>query len=250
MGTITIKNQADFLEMRKAGRVVAEVFELMREKIRPGVTTAQLNKAAESLIRRRGAIPLFKGYGGFPAAVCISVNQEVIHGIPGPRVLQEGDIVSVDVGAQVNGFCGDAARTFPVGKIDPEVQKLLDITQICLAEGIKQAINGNRLGDIGSRVQQIAEAEGYGVVREYVGHGIGREMHEAPDVPNYGTAGRGIRLVNGMALAIEPMINMGTQEVYRLKDGWTVVTKDGRPSAHFENTVAITPEGPQIMTVL
>lgn len=250
MGMITIKNQDDLNEMRKAGRIVAEVFELMREMIRPGITTAELSKAAEALIKKRNAKPLFKGYGGFPAAACISVNEEVIHGIPGRRVLQEGDVVSVDVGAQIHGFCGDGARTFAVGQISPEVQHLLDTTQLCLAEGIKQAVSGNRLGDIGSRVQQIAEAEGYGVVRDYVGHGIGREMHEAPDVPNYGTAGRGIRLVNGMVIAIEPMINMGTHEVYRLKDGWTVVTKDALPSAHFENTVAITPDGPQIMTML
>ncbi|MCI9045087.1 MAG: type I methionyl aminopeptidase [Peptococcaceae bacterium] len=250
MGTITIKNQDELAAMRKAGRIVAEVFELMYEKIRPGVTTAQLNKAAETLINKRHARPLFKGYGGFPAAVCISVNQEVIHGIPGRRVLQEGDIVSIDVGAQLNGFCGDGARTFAVGRIDPAVQHLLDVTQACLAAGIELAVAGSRLGDIGSKVQQIAEDEGYGVVRDYVGHGIGRELHEAPEVPNFGTAGRGIRLMNGMAIAIEPMINMGTKDVYRLKDGWTVVTKDGLPSAHFENTVAITPEGPQILTVL
>lgn len=250
MGMITIKNQEDLAAMRRAGRIVAEVFELMQEKIRPGVTTAELNRVAEALIKKRHARPLFKGYGGFPAAICLSVNQEVIHGIPGKRFLQEGDIISVDVGAQIQGFCGDAARTFAVGRIAPEIQRLLDITQECLQAGISQAVAGKRLGDIGSQVQEIAEAAGYGVVRDYVGHGIGREMHEAPDVPNYGTAGRGLRLVNGMALAIEPMINMGTADVYQLEDGWTVVTADGLPSAHFENTVAITPEGPQILTVL
>lgn len=247
---ITIKNNEEFAKMRRAGRIVAEVFELMRDMIKPGVTTAELDRAAEKLIRSRGAIPLFKGYGGFPATLCLSVNEQVIHGIPGERVLQEGDIVSVDVGAQIQGFCGDAARTFPVGKIAPEVQQLLDVTQECLAAGIAQAVSGNRLGDIGHAVQEIAEAHGYGVVRDYVGHGIGREMHEAPDVPNYGTPGRGLRLTNGMALAIEPMINMGTFAVRRLADGWTVVTLDGKPSAHFENTVAITADGPQIMTVL
>ncbi len=247
---ITIKNNEEFAKMRRAGRIVAEVFELMQELVKPGVTTAELDRAAEKLIRKRGAIPLFKGYGGFPATLCLSVNEQVIHGIPGARVLEEGDIVSVDVGAQIQGFCGDAARTFPVGKISPEVQQLLDVTQECLAAGIAQAVSGRRLGDIGHAVQEIAESHGYGVVRDYVGHGIGREMHESPDVPNYGTPGRGLRITNGMALAIEPMINMGTYEVHRLADGWTVVTNDGKPSAHFENTVAITPDGPQIMTVL
>lgn len=250
MGMITIKNQDDLTKIRKAGRIVAEVFELMQEKVRPGITTAELNKAAEALIKRRNATAPSRGYAGFPAGTCISVNQEVIHGIPGRRVLQEGDIVSVDVVVQLNGFCSDGARTYPVGRIAPEVQHLLDITQLCLAEGINQAQIGKRLGDIGSRVQQIAEAEGYGVVRDYVGHGIGREMHEAPEVPNFGVAGRGLRLVKGMVLAIEPMITMGMHEVYCLKDGWTVVTKDALPSAHFENTVAITPDGPQIMTAL
>lgn len=247
---ITIKNVEEIAVMRRAGRIVAEVFELMREKIRPGITTGELDMLAERLIRKRGAVPLFKGYGGFPATLCLSVNDEVIHGIPGKRVLQEGDIISVDVGAKIDGFCGDAARTFAVGKIAPEVQTLLDVTERSLAAGIGQAVIGNRIGDIANAVQTVAEAEGYGVVRDFTGHGIGRELHEAPDVPNYGRPGRGLRLISGMALAIEPMINMGTHEVRTLRDGWTVVTLDGRPSAHFENTVAITADGPVVLTAL
>ncbi len=236
--------------MRKAGRIVAEVFELTRELIKPGITTAELDKAAEKHILKCNAKPLFKGYGGFPATMCISVNDEVIHGIPGKRVLQEGDIVSVDVGAQIEGFCGDAARTFAVGKIAPELAELIRVTEECMLAGAQMAVAGNRLGDIGNRIQTIAEAAGYGVVTDYVGHGIGREMHEAPDVPNYGRPGRGLRIVNGMALAIEPMINLGTAAVRQLADGWTVVTLDGLPSAHYENTVAITPDGPKLLTVL
>lgn len=247
---ITIKNVEEIAVMRRAGRIVAEVFELMREKIRPGITTGELDMLAERLIRKRGAVPLFKGYNGFPGTLCMSVNEQVVHGIPGKRVLCEGDIVSVDVGAKIDGFCGDAARTFAVGRIAPEVQALLDATERSLAAGIEKALVGNRIGDIANAVQTVAEAEGYGVVRDYTGHGIGRELHEAPDVPNYGTPGRGLRLVSGMALAIEPMINMGTHQVRTLQDGWTVVTIDGKPSAHFENTVAITPDGPVVLTVL
>lgn len=247
---ITIKNVEEIAVMRRAGRIVAEVFELMREKIRPGITTGELDMLAERLIRKRGAVPLFKGYNGFPGTLCMSVNEQVIHGIPGKLVLQEGDIVSVDVGAKIDGFCGDAARTFAVGRIAPEVQRLLDVTEESLNAGIGQAVIGNRIGDIAHAVQTVAEAAGYGVVRDYTGHGIGRDLHEAPDVPNYGTPGRGLRLVSGMALAIEPMINMGTHQVRELKDGWTVVTLDGKPSAHFENTVAITPDGPVVLTVL
>ena len=247
---ITIKNAEELQKMREAGRIVAEVFELMREKIAPGITTAELNMAAERLIAKRHAKPLFKGYNGFPAALCISVNDEVIHGIPGPRKLKEGDIVSIDVGAQIHGFCGDAARTFPVGEVKPEVAELLRVTEASLYAGIEMAVAGNRLGDIGNRIQTVAEEHGLGVVVDYVGHGIGRNLHEAPDVPNYGRPGRGLRLVNGMTLAIEPMLNMGTPAVRTLADGWTVVTLDGLPSAHFENTVAITPDGPVLLTVL
>lgn len=236
--------------MREAGKIVAEVFELMREKIRPGITTGELDLAAERLILHHHAKPLFKGYDGFPAACCMSVNDEVIHGIPGKRELEPGDILSVDVGAEIYGFCGDAARTFPVGEVTPEVAELLRATEASLYAGIEMAVIGNRLGDIGHSIQTVAEAAGLGIVQDYVGHGIGREMHEAPDVPNYGRPGRGLRLAEGMALAIEPMLNLGTGAVRTLPDGWTVVTLDGKPSAHFENTVAITADGPQILTVL
>lgn len=247
---ITIKNAAEIKKMREAGRIIAEVFELIREKIRPGITTGELDLAAERLILRRKAIPVCKGFEGFPAATCISVNNEVIHGIPGQRVIQAGDIVSVDLSVSKDGWCADAARTFPVGEIAPELAELLRVTEMSLYAGIEMAQIGNRLGDIGHRVQDIAEAHGLGVVRDYVGHGIGREMHEAPDVPNYGRPGRGLRLVEGMALAIEPMLNLGTAAVRTLPDGWIVVTLDGKFSAHFENTVAITAAGPEILTVL
>lgn len=247
---ITIKNAAEIAKMRAAGRIIAEVFELMREKIRPGITTGELDLAAERLILRRKAIPVCKGFEGFPAATCISVNNEVIHGIPGQRVIQAGDIVSVDLSVSKDGWCADAARTFPVGEIAPELADLLRVTEESFYAGFAMAQIGNRLGDIGHRIQEVAEAHGLGVVRDYVGHGIGREMHEAPDVPNYGRPGRGLRLVEGMALAIEPMLNLGTAAVRTLPDGWTVVTLDGKFSAHFENTVAITAAGPEILTVL
>lgn len=236
--------------MREAGKVIAEVFELMREKIRPGITTGELDLAAERLILRRQAIPVCKGYEGFPAATCISVNNEVIHGIPGKRVIQAGNIVSVDLSVSKDGWCADAARTFPVGEIAPELAELLRVTEASFYAGFEMARIGNRLGDIGHRIQEVAEAHGLGVVRDYVGHGIGREMHEAPDVPNYGRPGRGLRLAEGMALAIEPMLNLGTAAVRTLPDGWTVVTLDGKFSAHYENTVAITAAGPEILTVL
>ncbi len=247
---ITIKNAAEIAKMREAGRVIAEVFELMREKIRPGITTGELDLAAERLILRRQAVPVCKGFEGFPAATCISVNNEVIHGIPGGRVINAGDIVSVDLSVSRDGWCADAARTFPVGEISPELQELLRVTEESFYAGMAMAKIGNRLGDIGHRIQEVAEAHGLGVVRDYVGHGIGREMHEAPDVPNYGRPGRGLRLVEGMALAIEPMLNLGTAAVRTLPDGWTVVTLDGKFSAHYENTVAITAAGPEILTAL
>lgn len=236
--------------MRRAGFIVAEVLALMSELVKPGITTKDLDIAAEKLIRSRGARPLFLGYGGFPASICASVNEQVVHGIPGDRVLKAGDIISIDVGAEKDGYCGDAARTFAVGEIDPETMRLLQVTELSLQEGLQMAVAKNRLGDISHCIQKVVENEGFSVVRDYTGHGIGKQMHEDPAVPNYGKSGRGMRLVNGMTLAIEPMVNMGTHKVITLSDGWTVVTKDLKPSAHFENTVAITPNGPQIMTIL
>ena len=247
---ISIKNPAELAKMRKAGYVVAETLALMGEMIKPGITTGELNQAAEKLIRSRGAKPVFLGYAGFPASICTSVNEEVVHGIPGDRELKAGDIISIDAGAELGGYCGDAARTFAVGEIDPETRRLLEVTEYSLAKGLELAIAKNRLGDIGSCIQQIVEAAGFSVVRDYTGHGIGRRMHEDPPIPNYGTAGHGLRLANGMTLAIEPMVNMGTHKVITLTDGWTVVTKDRLPSAHFENTVAVTPKGPEILTAL
>lgn len=247
---LTIKNPAELVKMRKAGYIVAEVLALMSELVKPGVTTKDLDIAAEKFIRNRGARPLFLGYGGFPASICASVNEQVVHGIPGNRVLKAGDIISIDVGAEIGGYCGDAARTFAVGEIDSETRRLLEVTELSLQKGIEMAVAKNRLGDIAHNVQQVVEAAGFSVVRDYTGHGIGKQMHEDPAVPNYGNAGRGMRLVNGMTLAIEPMVNMGTHKVITLSDGWTVVTKDLKPSAHFENTVAITSQGPQIMTIL
>ncbi|MDD2568073.1 MAG: type I methionyl aminopeptidase [Clostridia bacterium] len=247
---ISIKNPGEIKLMRKAGFIVAETLALMGELIKPGITTKELDVAAESFIRKKGARPLFLGYGGFPATLCVSVNEQVIHGIPGNRELLEGDIVSIDVGAEKDGWCGDAAKTFPVGKVSPEYLRLLEITETCLMEGLALATSQKRLGDIAHRVQSIAEDAGYGVVRDYTGHGIGKQMHEDPSVPNYGNSGRGLRLSKGMTLAIEPMVNMGTHKVKTLADGWTVVTEDGLPSAHFEHSVAITSNGPTILTIL
>lgn len=248
---ITIKNQFELEKMRKAGYIVAEVFALMEELIVPGISTKELDAAAEKLIRSRGAKPLFKGYGGFPATLCTSVNEEVIHGIPSSKkILAEGDIISIDVGAEIYGFCGDAARTFAVGELASDVEALVETTKASFYAGMAKAVHGNRIGDIAQAVQIVAEDKGYGVVRDFTGHGIGKALHEDPQVPNYGVSGRGLRLNNGMTLAIEPMVNMGTHQVKTLADQWTVVTLDGLPSAHYENTVAITPDGPVILTVL
>lgn len=236
--------------MRDAGRVVAEAFEILKDMVEPGVSTKELDAKAEDFIRSRGARPAFKGYGGFPATLCTSVNEEVVHGIPSLRNLENGDIISIDCGAVINGYVGDSAITLPVGVVSSEALKLLKVTEESLYAGIAQAVEGNRLSDISHAVQQCVESQGMSVVRDYVGHGIGSQMHEDPQIPNYGPPGRGPRLKKGMTLAIEPMVNLGTFEVRTLSDNWTVVTLDGRLSAHFEHTIAITDDTPEILTKL
>lgn len=248
---ITIKSAREIEQMARAGRIVADVLALVRGHARPGVSTWELDQLAEEFIRsHQGATPSFKGLYGFPASLCTSINAEVVHGIPSKkRVLADGDIVSVDVGACTGGLHADGALTATVGEVPPATQKLLATTERALAAGIAAARAGGHVGDIGSAVQQVAEAEGYGVVRELVGHGIGSQFHEEPQVPNYGSPHRGPRLMTGMTLAIEPMINLGRREVRTLPDKWTVVTADGALSAHFEHTVLITEDGARILTV-
>lgn len=247
---IYLKSNNEIDLMRKSGRIVAEALAKIEEVIKPGITTRELDRIAEEYIRSCGAQPSFKGYHGFPATLCTSVNEQVVHGIPGDVVLQEGDIVSVDCGAYLNGFHGDAARTLAVGNVSTEVQKLIDVTRESFFEGVKYAIIGSRMGDISHAIQAYVESNGFSVVRDYVGHGIGKEMHEEPPVPNYGKAGRGVKLAKGMALAIEPMVNMGSYAVNELSDGWTVVTYDGKKSAHYENTIVILENGPEILTII
>ena len=234
--------------MREAGRVVATAKARLADAIRPGITTAELDRIAEEAIRRLGASPSFKGLYGFPATICASVNDEIVHGIPSDRVVREGDILSIDVGAVVGGFHSDTAFTVGIGRITEEAQRLIDVTREALRIAIAQAKAGARVGDISASVQSYAEGLGYGVVRQYVGHGIGRDLHEDPQVPNYGIPGRGPILRAGMTLAIEPMLNLGTWETTELDDGWTVVTADGSLSAHFEDTIAITEDGPEVFT--
>ena len=247
---IVLKTGRELSIMREACRISAGALKLIGQAIEPGVTTAELDRMAEKYIRSEGAIPNFKNYHGYPATACISINNEVIHGIPTEkRRIEAGDIVSVDLGAMFNGYHGDNAATFACGEVSPEAKRLMDTTRESLYEGIKLARAGGRVGDISFAIQSYVEARGYSVVREYVGHGVGTSLHEAPEVPNFGTAGRGIRLMPGMTLAIEPMINIGKPDVKVLPDGWTVITKDGSLSAHFEHTVAITSDGPQIMTI-
>jgi methionyl aminopeptidase len=216
--------------------------------IAPGMTTGRLDALAEEFIRDNGGIPGFKGLYGCPSTLLISVDDQVVHGLPGDRVLREGNVASVDCGVLMNGFHGDSAYTFCVGEVSPDVRRLLRVTRECLELGIAQAVDNNRTGDIGFAIQQHAEANGYGVVRELVGHGVGRKLHEAPEVPNYGKRGHGVRLHSGMALAIEPMINMGSKEVKQLSDGWTVTTRDGKPSAHFEHNVVVRPGAPEVLS--
>lgn len=247
---ITLKSQNEIGQMRKAGQLLARVFEVLEGNITPGITTKELDAMCESQIRSLGAEPSFKGYRGFPGSICASINEEVVHGIPGERVLQSGDIVSVDIGLFVDGFHADAAKTFGCGTIDPSAERLIRVTRESLERGIELAIVGNRLSDISHAIQSHAETAGYSVVRDFVGHGIGRSMHEDPQVPNFGAAGFGPRLKEGMTLAIEPMVNVGSFEVVILANGWTVVTLDGSLSAHFEHTVAITKDGPLILTKL
>ena len=245
---IKIKSLHEIQKMRAAGRIVAETFEVLRPNIVPGITTLELDKIAAEHIKKSGATCSFYNYSGYPGHICISVNDEVIHGIPGKRVLNAGDIVSVDVGACIEGYHGDAARTFAVGAISPEAQKLISVTEESFFEGIKYAQPGYRLGDISANIQAIVEKNGYSVVRDYIGHGIGSALHEDPEVPNFGTEGRGPRLVPGMTIAVEPMVNIGTFKVNTLSDDWTVVTADGKLSAHYENTILITNSGAEILT--
>jgi methionyl aminopeptidase len=246
---IILKSTEEIEMMRQAGRVVGMTLDMVGQKIRPGMTTKELDTLIETFLTDNGAIPAFKGYHGFPASACISVNDEVVHGIPGIRVIREGDIVSVDVGSIVDGWYGDSARTYAVGTVPKAWSNLLEDTRLALMAGIDKARKGHKLGEISSTVQRAAESKGYGVVRQLVGHGIGRSMHEEPQVPNFGSRNEGPVLKTGLVIAIEPMINLGTREVKTLADGWTVVTADGQPSAHFEHTVAITDNGPDILTV-
>ncbi len=248
MSNIIIKSPREIEIMRQAGRITAAARTIAREMVAPGVTTAQIDREVRRFIEKSGAVPTFLGYGGYPASVCLSINDEVIHGIPGPRVIQEGDIVSVDVGATWKGYVGDCAGTYIAGTASEAAKNLIAVTRQSFFEGIKQARAGNRIGDISHAVQTYAEQNGCSVVREYVGHGVGSVMHEAPEVPNFGRAGRGPTLVKGMTIAVEPMVNAGGWEVYVLKDGWTVKTADGSLSAHYENTILITDGEPEILT--
>lgn len=245
---IVVKSRTELARMRVAGRMVAEILELLREKVKPGVTTLELDRIAEQECKKRKARPAFKGYGGFPFTICASPNEKVVHGFPNDLPLKVGEILSIDFGVLFDGFYGDAAITVPVGEVDTETSRLLAVTRQSLELGIAAAVAGGRLSDISHAVQSCVEAEGFSVVREFVGHGIGRQLHESPQIPNFGPAGQGPKLKPGMTLAIEPMINAGGAGVTILADGWTAVTLDGRASAHFEHTVAITNEGPEILT--
>ena len=248
---IIIKNSEQLMLMKKAGRITAEALLLARDMVRPGISTKEIDTKIHDFIKRCGAIPSFLGYGGFPRSACISINNEVIHGIPSDRkILNEGDIVKIDVGARYRGYNGDSARTFPVGKVSDEALRLISVTEMSFYEAMKFAKAGNRVGDIGSAIENFVISNGFSVVRDYIGHGVGAELHEEPEVPNFGRAGRGARLYSGMTLAIEPMVNAGGHEVKVQKDGWTVTTLDGKLSAHYENSIAITDTDPILLTVV
>jgi methionyl aminopeptidase len=247
---INIRSQREIEQLRKANAIVAEVFQRLQGKVVPGITTGELDQIAEEHIRSKGAIPAFKGYRGFPATLCISINQEVVHGIPNHRKLKEGDVVSLDVGVNLNGYFGDAAITLPVGEVDQEAKRLLEVTERALYIGIEKARAGNRLFDISFAIQQWVESHRFSVVRDFVGHGIGKGHHEEPQIPNFGPPHQGPRIENGMVFALEPMVNEGTYEVRILSDGWTVVTADGKRSAHFEHTIAITDGEAEILSTL
>ena len=246
---IIVKSPRQIEFMREAGKITAGARSIARQAIAAGITTAEIDKEVYNFITKSGATPSFLNYGGFPGSACISVNEELIHGIPGKRIIRNGDIVSVDVGAKIHGFHGDCAGTYPCGEVSEETKRLIEVTRQSFFEGIKYAKAGNRLGDISAAIQEYVERHGYSIVREYVGHGIGANLHEDPSVPNYGTKGRGPRLVKGMTLAIEPMVNMGAAAIRVLDDDWTVVTKDGSLCAHYENTVLITDGEPEILTM-
>ena len=246
---INIKTKKDLVNMREACRLTKETLLVLKEAIKPGVTTKQLDKIAYDFIKSQGAVPAFKNYNGYPASICASVNSVVVHGIPSEDIiLKEGDIISIDVGVKYKGFNGDSARTFPVGKVKPEVKNLIKVTEESFFEGIKGLKAGDFVGDISHRIQTYVEKHGYSIVRELVGHGVGRHLHEDPQVPNFGRAGSGARLNAGVTIAIEPMVNMGERNVVFLSDGWTCATRDGLPSAHYENTILITETGVEILT--
>ncbi|HOG62779.1 MAG TPA: type I methionyl aminopeptidase [Sedimentibacter sp.] len=247
---IILKTRREIEIMKKAGRLVAQSLELVRRHIKPGVTTKELDRLVEDFLKSKNAIPTFKGYNGFPFSICASVNEEVVHGFPSERQLREGDIISVDIGATFEGYVGDSAKTFLVGQVDEEKRHLVETTRQCFYEGIKYARTSYRLSDISHAIQVYAESHGLSVVRDYVGHGVGKKMHESPQVPNFGKPNKGPRLQEGMVLAIEPMINAGTYNVRVLENNWTVVTVDGKPSAHYEHTVAITDGEPELLTIV
>ena len=247
--SVTLKSQREIDMMRRAGELAAQVLQIGGEAVRPGVTTKHINDVMHKFLKSKNATPSFLGYGGFPAVACISVNDEVIHGIPSGRLLTDGDIVSIDVGVLLNGYHSDTAATFPCGNVSPEAQRLIDVTKQCFYEGLQFVRPGCRLGDVGNAISTYAHKNGFSVVRDYIGHGVGTQLHEEPDVPNYGVRGKGLRLQKGMTIAIEPMINAGSYEVQQIHpNGWTVTTKDGRLSAHYEHTVAVTDNEPLILT--